>query len=397
MRYKSKEFAISRASDIVGVSLWTIGIITGYLGDFLSPSIPLGFLVLASIWLLLNGQLKPLTVTSLLVVILILIWQGLCGYVNEVQGLNGMFILFLIGTCAAYCLATFGEEFFFRTFFLAGIIVIMIGWALFVVGVRPPSPKSGYSWNLLHYRMEGLMGAPNSLGFLCFLTLAIGLKVNSNLKLLAIPIVTMIATESRTAFLATLVYFFCYVLVLQQSRSNALRVSAIVSLAAGLRYFGGSSRSGSSDTLTGRGMIWNYCRSLIQLNRPFGFGPLTVERFVGGSTLLTRDSNFNFFHCHNQFYDDRLNFGTVGLVLTAVLLVRLGFRSLNRGNRNMFPLVMGLVAFCFYETPLKLFGHREVLWHVMIIFGLFFLQDFQYRKETYGQKALEKSHDIAIV
>ena len=195
----------------------------------------------------------------------------------------------------------------------------------------------------VQYRLGGLAHA-NALGrvtaLLIVVLLVAGLERCASwrtvLPLLGLAIVTLVATDSRTAMIAAVAT--AVLLVLRRLPAGwvlfAVLTMAILALLAGLAVsFGlveadldtllaGASRAGTAEgiyTLTGRTHVWAFVVEKIRESPLAGYG-YGCTRFV-----LTGDGDLAVYHAHNQLLNILLGGGLVGgLLVAAMLLTQLG-------------------------------------------------------------------------
>jgi exopolysaccharide production protein ExoQ len=195
----------------------------------------------------------------------------------------------------------------------------------------------------VRYRLGGLAHA-NALGRVTALLIAVlwvaglqrCLRWRSVLLLLGLAVVTLIATDCRTAMIAAAAT--TVLIVLRRFPAGwvlfvALTV-AILALSAGLAVslglfevdadalFARLSRGGTAEgiyTLTGRVHIWQFVAEKIRQSPLVGYG-YGCTRFV-----LTGSEHLAVYHAHNQLLNVVLSVGLVGgLLLVAMFVTQLG-------------------------------------------------------------------------
>ena len=262
-------------------------------------------------------------------------------------------------------------------FRIAASVILGISFILNLTGQEVFDLPSSFSWNLLRIRGSGMLAHPNALGLLATLVLltTTGLFHTSLRKsfvrtIQLLSIITLVTTEYRGGMLACAAIIGADWILLGLRRKNYLQVLVLTVCGVGVGLFSGilsKTRSSNVDLTTGRTGIWNQCLTLIQ-NQPFlGNGPLTMERFYGGST----SSSISAYHCHNQFLDHWVNFGKLGLLEMGIFFFLLCLAAFKSRNSIALKLSFGLVIISLFESPFRYWSPEDLQWQNVFIITAF--------------------------
>ena len=287
------------------------------------------------------------------------------------------YIIAFVALAVALVVGTQSFENLLDGFRATAAVVLGVSFILNLTGQEVYDLPSSFSWNFLKIRGSGMLAHPNALGLLATLILHTTSGIfTTNLSkpftrfIQVLSFITLLTTEYRGGMLACAAIIGFEYLVNGFRKKKYLTVLVFSFLGIGVILISGilsTTRSSNVDLTTGRTGIWNQCRALIQ-NQPFlGDGPLTLERLYGGAT----SGSISAFHCHNQFLDQWVNFGKLGLLEISIFFVLFCFASIKSKNSIAAKLSFGLIIISLFESPFRFWSPEDLQWQNVIIVAAF--------------------------
>ena len=239
------------------------------------------------------------------------------------------------------------------------VTILLLGLVLQMLGRIPSEFPSDFPASVHGTRLQGLAIHPIGEGLLAGLTLLLALAARGNRVRLSlyrsITVAILILTDARTAWVGTLAAVVLMWL-LEPRRSMWRRLlpilATIIALPA-IASFVLIERVGSSDVLTGRNVIWQNTLPLLRQLDVFGYGPLAIARLfpdIAGPYSVTTQAQ-------NQWLNDAINFGWVGLFLLAALCLSISLAGpLPHRRMLLFPMLIYILVVSFSEEPLDLWN-----------------------------------------
>jgi O-antigen ligase len=252
-----------------------------------------------------------------------------------------------------------------------------------------------YGDNQLFPRLQGLSGHPNMLGkqvasFICFILAASALNWFASRQnfwvIMALAVITLVATDSRTSLLALLLSVAVVTMRTHRMGGALLGVAGVavglvtvadglgLPVLAGLFEFG--SRTGEADevmSLTGRVRLWGFVWENF-LDRPlFGYGYNSTELVLARNWYGPADQIVG---AHNTMLQSLLTLGIVGTVplLAMYLLMIHRFFSSSLGiSRYLIPysIIVSLTEIEIASVPVLM---------MLVIFLAFSIDAVERRK-----------------
>lgn len=270
-------------------------------------------------------------------------------------------------------------------------LVLLLGWVLQVTGRSQVQISRNFSWNPSLERHVGLFTTPNGVGLLAGATLACAVGLGLSNRWLVVPALTVVAAEFRMGLLAILVLL---ALRLFARLGHTIRWIAAATI-LGLGQFGIANssailgvRPGASDSSTGRATIWSVCRRLSDSGTWFGLGPNAAARRLG----MDSTSSLRVGHCHNQLIDDWVNFGVIGVLMLALLVICTLVVAVITRSRLLGAVALFTALASVTETPLRFWGGPEGLWMVTLVWTLLLSEA---RKATVSKGLGSRAPDMA--
>lgn len=240
------------------------------------------------------------------------------------------------------------------------VTILLLGLVLQIVRRIPSEFPSAFPVSVHGARLQGLAIHPIGEGLLAGLTLLLALAARGNrvrlslYRLITLPI--LILTDARTAWVGTLAAVVLMWL-LEPQRSTWRRLLPILVTIMALPTIASFiliQRAGSSGVLTGRNVVWQNTLPLLRQLNVFGHGPQAIARLfpdVGGGLYSVTTQ------AQNQWLNDAINFGWVGLFLLAALCLSISLAGpLSHRRMLLFPMLIYILVVSFSEEPLDLWN-----------------------------------------
>jgi O-antigen/teichoic acid export membrane protein len=251
------------------------------------------------------------------------------------------------------------------------VTILLLGLVLQMLGKIPSDFPSAFPLSVHGARLQGLAIHPVGDGLLAGLTLLLALAARGDRVRLAlyrsVTVAILILTDARTAWVGTLAAVVLMWL-LEPQRSTWRRLFPIlVTMMAlpAIASFVLIQRSGSSNVLSGRNTIWQNTLPLLRQLNVFGYGPGAIARLfpdVGGLGSAV-------YQAQNQWLNDAINFGWVGLLLLAVLCLSISLAGpLYHRRMLLFPMLIYILVVSFSETPLDIWDSIVQAFPLFLIF-----------------------------
>jgi hypothetical protein len=236
--------------------------------------------------------------------------------------------------------------------------ILLVSWLVQWLGIVDGHERSAFWLSMHGFRLQGLAVHPVSLGILATLVLILTLGASQTRwiwLIRGIAILTILATNSRTALLAAFAGLLVFVLLAPGLRLGRrllylFGLLTTIVLSSGIVLI---QRETAPDVLSGRSIIWRNVAALLDDTGWLGYGPAAVSRLfpeVGGYGSNTSQAQ-------NQWLNDTLNFGWIGASLTTLLIVAFAIHGPWRVRRRLaLPLVAAVVVTAFVEVPINLWS-----------------------------------------
>lgn len=236
--------------------------------------------------------------------------------------------------------------------------MLALSWIVQLAHLVPSLYPSPFIISVHGHRLQGLGLHPDGFGFAAAMITVLAFCALPSRMIWAVRFVslmTVLGTDSRTAFLATGVGLMLYWLFgpargLDKRLAAVLFACAATPLAWLYVDIHRKSGSGSADVLSGRAVIWHNAVQLLPTVGWLGDGPETVARLfpaIGGV-------GSNIPEAQNQWLNDVLNFGYVTTGLLFVFLLALLASRLVKNYRLLVivPLVGMILLESMSEVPI---------------------------------------------
>ena len=305
---------------------------------------PMRYLLIFFGWLVVSTLYSPEPVKALFMV----------------STLLSVFVVFLAFAEERGLPALFDRLIQIQTVFLA--LSIMLYFAV-------PSVSHMLLWDdSVGGRMTGLGGHPNQTGVLAsFLLVALYARCDSgNLSrsfkavAIAVALVTLVLTQSRTSLIAAGIGCLTYFLL--RNRWHAalipvlicLGVAAVVVISLDSQVLAVFARSGDADELltgTGRSFIWELSWGLIEKAPILGYGySSTYTMFMAEAYLLVGDVGVYIFpHAHNLVLQILLSGGIVALALFVLPIASIAVSAIRARDPRIAALLACYLSFTMTE------------------------------------------------
>lgn len=269
-------------------------------------------------------------------------------------------------------------EFAARTFTNAVVFLIGVSFTAYIFNRDVRFFASGYTFNPLDYRFQGILSHPNLLGLLCCLASVLSFSFKMSIFKTLITTTCLVVTEFRIGiFSILLVFLVIQLLHYKETRIHGFTLSVarvtVMLFALGVLVLTSffvmlRPRSNSSDVLTGRSAIWEFCREAANLGGFWGHGPEYLWRTLGQSSI----SSIQVSSCHNQFLDDYVNFGILyAFVLTIGLVIRI-LKAWISLEATVLSVLICVVIIGATETVIRFWTILQYSWMLPLLSALFF-------------------------
>jgi len=179
-----------------------------------------------------------------------------------------------------------------RAFYLSGLGLASIGWAVEILRLNTVHFASGYSFNPLGWRWMGLQSHPNIAGLTLAIVFSLAISKFKNYPVAIFTLITILIAEHRGGLIGiTLVLAFMTIYNFSKfDVGTKLAVGSGWLLFVLIAPLALVSRLGTDDLSTGRVAIWSICQNLITQSPFIGSGPNTMTRLLRAGFVLVNDS-----------------------------------------------------------------------------------------------------------
>jgi O-Antigen ligase len=245
------------------------------------------------------------------------------------------------------------------------VTILVLGLVLQMLGKIPSQFPSDFPLSVHGTRLQGLSVHPIAEGVLAGLTLLLALAARGNRVRLslyrAITVAILILTDARTAWVGTLAAVVSLWL-LEPRRSLWRRLLPILATATALPAIASvvlivRASPGYSDVLTGRDVVWQNTLLLLRQLNVFGYGPLAIARLFPDISGPGSVPSSAVTQAQNQWFNDAINFGWVGVFLLAALCLSISLAGpLSHRRMLLFPMLIYILVVSFSEEPLDIWN-----------------------------------------